>query len=266
MIHLLPGAGEMHPLAIAALAALLIAVRYSLFAGGALALIMALHKRLAHRRIQTRPFTSAQLRREFGYSMLSACVFGLFATLALTVGRDLGVSKVYFAPDQHGWLWLALSLPAVILLHDAYFYWTHRFMHLPGVFERVHRVHHLSTNPSPLSVLAFHPIEALIEAGAVIVITALIPVHGGVLALWGLYMLLTNIMGHLGYELLPRSLARGALFRWLNTATSHNQHHRAFNANFGLYTLIWDRMMGTVHADYAALYRRTTTRKAGLET
>lgn len=260
MIRLLPAAETWPPLLIAAAAAVLIALRYSVMAGGALAIVTALSRRLAHRRIQSRPFTPAQLRREFGYSMSTACVFGLFAGLALTVGRDLGLSKVYFDPDEHGLWWLVLSLPAVVLLHDAYFYWTHRFMHLPGVFERVHRVHHLSTNPSPLSVLAFHPLEAVIAFGAVVVITALVPVHVGVLALWSLSTLLTNIMGHLGYELLPPGMARSRFFGWINTATSHNQHHRAFAANFGLYTLLWDRLMGTVHPGYVDLYHRTTDR------
>lgn len=69
-------------------------------------------------------------------------------------------------------------------------------------------------------------------------------------------------MGHLGYELLPRSLAGHRLFGWLNTATSHNQHHRAFRTNYGLYTLFWDRLMGTVNPRYAKLYERTTRTSA----
>lgn len=254
MAHLLHEIAEVQPWLLALLAAALIAVRYTLFAGTALALVTAFRRRLAPRRIQRAPFTAAQFRREFAYSMLSV---GIFASV-IAASRTLGLSKIYLDPAAHGWVWLALSLPIAVLIHDTYFYWTHRFMHLPGVFERVHKVHHLSTNPSPLSALAFHPLEAVIEAGAVVVVTALIPLHLGVVALWGVYTLATNVMGHLGYELLPAGLQRHPLFGWLNTATSHNQHHRTFTANFGLHTLIWDRLMGTLHPRYADVYARTT--------
>jgi sterol desaturase/sphingolipid hydroxylase (fatty acid hydroxylase superfamily) len=131
-------------------------------------------------------------------------------------------------------------------------------MHLPSVYQRVHKVHHLSTNPSPLAAMAFHPLEALIEAGVFIVLTMLLPIHVGVLTIWALYMFATNVMGHLGYELLPRGLATHPLFGYFNTATAHNQHHRTFRSNYGLYTTIWDRLMGTLHPGYFELYDRTT--------
>jgi sterol desaturase/sphingolipid hydroxylase (fatty acid hydroxylase superfamily) len=145
-----------------------------------------------------------------------------------------------------------------ILLHDFYFYWMHLFMHLPGVYERVHKVHHLSTNPSPLAAFAFHPLEAVIEALAIWVIALIIPIHPVALIAVGLYSIATNVMGPSGYELLPRGLAQHPVFGWLNTATSHNQHHRTFNYNFGLYTLLWDRLFGTLHPHYVGLYQRTT--------
>ena len=51
------------------------------------------------------------------------------------------------------------------LMHRRAFYWMHRFMHLPGIFKAVHKVHHLSHNPSPWAAFSFHPLEAIIEAG-----------------------------------------------------------------------------------------------------
>jgi sterol desaturase/sphingolipid hydroxylase (fatty acid hydroxylase superfamily) len=238
--------------------ALLIGVRYALFAGGALLLLTAFAGPLRSRRIQPQAFTRAQLLREAGYSALSILVFAAVfaATFALEARFDF--LQIYRDVGDHGWAWLVASVPIAILIHDLYFYWAHRFMHLPGVFERVHKVHHLSTNPSPLSAFAFHPVEAMIEASAIVVIAVLMPIHPLALIAVGLYSIVTNVMGHAGYELLPRGLADHRLLGWLNTATSHNQHHRTFGYNFGLYTLIWDRLFGTLHPQYRALYARVT--------
>lgn len=260
MIHLYPNLSLLPPALALVVIAAFIAARYVLFAGGALALIAAFARRFAHRRIQPIGFTRGQLARELGFSLLSAFVFAAFALVSATWAREAGLSKVYTDPAAHGWLWLVVSLPVVILIHDLYFYLTHRLIHLPGVFERVHRVHHLSTNPSPLAVLAFHPLEAIVQAGVIVVVTWLLPVHVAVLAAWSFATLAINVMGHLGYEVLPAGWSSSRWLSWINTATSHNQHHRTFRHNYGLYTLIWDRLFGTLHPAYARLYDQVTTR------
>lgn len=247
------------------LVAVLVALRYLLFAGGALAFVTLFAKPLAPRRIQPIPFTTGQLWREAGYSTLTMLIFGLFFAGVFIANRELGWFQIYRDIGQYGWLWFWLSAPAAVLLHDFYFYWAHRFMHLPGVFERVHKVHHLSTNPSPLAAFAFHPIEAVIEAFAVVVIVLLLPMHPIALLMFGFYSIATNVMGHLGYELLPRGLAGSRWLGWLNTATSHNQHHRSFTSNYGLYSLAWDRLFGTLHPRYAQLYATVTARAAPLD-
>lgn len=241
-----------------AMAAGLIGARYLVIAGGALALTRLFARRLAPRRIQPTPVTGAQLRREALYSCSTIVVFAAVFIAAFAFNHHLGGLQVYRDIDERGWLWWGLSVVIALVIHDFYFYWAHRFMHLPGVFERVHRVHHLSTNPSPLAAFAFHPLEALIEAFAIVVIAALIPIHISALIAVGFYSILTNVVGHLGYELFPASWARHPALRFLNTATSHNQHHATFRYNFGLYSLIWDRLFGTLHPKYADLFGRVT--------
>lgn len=238
--------------------ALMIGLRYAIFAGGALVLLTHFKKPLAGRRIQPTPFTRDQLLREAGYSALSILVFALVFVTVFALNTRFSFLQVYRDIDANGWIWLLASVPLAIMIHDFYFYWAHRFMHLPGIYTHVHRVHHLSTNPSPLAAFAFHPVEAVIEALAIIVIAIVIPIHPIALMAVGLYSIATNVMGHCGYELLPRGLATHPLLGWLNTATSHNQHHRTFAHNYGLYTLIWDRLFGTLHPQYLALYARTT--------
>jgi lathosterol oxidase len=59
-----------------------------------------------------------------------------------------------------------------------------------------------------------------------------------------LFQFVYNVYGHLGFEILPRPLRR-----WLNTSSAHNLHHKKFTGNYGLYTLFWDRLMGTLRSE-----------------
>lgn len=235
--------------------------RYLVFAGGALALLMVFRKPLAPLRIQPTPFTGVQLWREASYSALTMVIFGLVFSGVFQAHRVFGWFNIYHDIAQRGWVWFWLSIPAAVIIHDLYYYWAHRLMHVPWMFERVHKIHHHSTNPSPLAAFAFHPAEAVIEAFALVVIVVLLPMHPLALAVFGLYMILTNVMGHMGYELLPPGLAQHRWLSWINTATSHNQHHRSFYCNYGLYSLAWDRLFGTLHPRYEELYRTVTARR-----
>lgn len=247
------------PWLIAGIVALLLFIRYLIFAGGALWLIMANHKSLAGRRIQPAPFTATQFQREAGWSALSALVFGAVGLAAHLANREFGFMAFYNGIDTYGWVWFWLSIPAALLVHDFYFYWAHRLMHAPALFERVHRVHHLSTNPSPLSAFAFHPCEAVIEAVGLLVVLMIVPLHPLAFLSFSTFLIAFNVMGHLGYELFPRFMGETPVLRLLNTATSHNQHHRTFRYNYGLYTLIWDRLFGTLHPNYAAAFRKAAS-------
>lgn len=233
-------------------------LRYLIFAGGAFLLLRAVRRTAARRTISPLPVTAAQLRREALWSLSTATIFGVVFASIFWASREWNWFLIYHEVEAYGLVWFWLSLPVAILIHDVYFYWAHRFMHLPGVYERVHKVHHLSLNPTPLAAFAFHPLEALIEAFAAVVIVCLIPIHPIMLIALSIWMIAYNMMGHLGVELLPRGFARHPLTRWLNNATGHNQHHRRFSSNFGLYTLIWDRLFATLDPQYDRLWEQVT--------
>ncbi|MEZ6011577.1 MAG: sterol desaturase family protein [Hyphomonas sp.] len=251
----LPGAG---PILIGLAVAMIVLGRYILFAGGALAATFLFRRHLSSRRIQPVPFTSGQMRREFLYSLSSFVVFALVGLAVFRLNEAFGILALYKRPDQYGWLWFWLSIPVALFVHDFYFYWAHRFMHLPGVFEFVHKVHHLSTNPSPLAAFAFHPLEAVVEAMGFVLILVVVPMHPLAFLIVSTLMIVINVIGHLGYEIYPKGLLSLPGGKYANTATSHNQHHRTFNYNYGLYTLVWDRLFGTLHRRYDETYASVT--------
>ncbi|MEO1730190.1 MAG: sterol desaturase family protein [Pseudomonadota bacterium] len=255
-IYLSSGPGFPTLLFLAVLA--VIASRYFIFAGIAFAGLFVFRRRLASRRIQNKTVTRKQMWRELGWSIASIPVIALTAVLYLWAHSTWGILQFYSGLLDYGWLWLIVSMPIAVLIHDFYFYWMHRLVHVTGIFEVVHKVHHGATNPTPLSSFAFHPIEAVLEAFGILIVALIIPVHPVILLALALYLQATNAMLHLGYEIFPRHWVRHPVLRYLNTPTNHNQHHSTFRYNFGLYTLIWDRLFGTLHPEYEALYERVT--------
>lgn len=223
--------------------------RYAVLAGAAF-LIFYVWKRRAWlaRKIQQRFPSQRDYRREVGYSALTALIFGAMAWVWLgTPLREY--TRFYSDVDRYGWVWLAVSVPLALLIHDAFFYWLHRLMHHPAVYRRVHLVHHQSVNPSPWAAYAFHPLEAAAEAGIIPILLLLLPLHPVSFFAFVTLMLWFNVYGHLGYEIFPLKVYRHPLGRWLNSSVYHNQHHERFTGNYSLYFTIWDRLMGTLRAD-----------------
>ena len=214
-------------------------------------------KTLWFRKIQKRLPKLTDYGRDIAYSALSMVIFGLIATLALYVLDD--VNNVYRAPIA-GWgaVWFGVSMVWMLILHDTYFYWMHRFMHLKPVYRHVHLVHHRSTNPSPWTAYAFHPLEAVLEASIILVIAFTLPVHILAVILFFIFQIAYNVYGHLGFEIYPKGFHKTWFGRWVNTSVSHNQHHSRFSGNYGLYFLFWDRVMGTLRTDYDAVYEQAT--------
>jgi sterol desaturase/sphingolipid hydroxylase (fatty acid hydroxylase superfamily) len=64
------------------------------------------------------------------------------------------------------------------------------------------------------------------------------------------------VFGHCGYEIFPRWFLRTPLGWVLNSVTHHAQHHEKFQANYGLYFNVWDRLMGTNHRDYGRRFEQ----------
>ncbi|MGZ3687106.1 MAG: sterol desaturase family protein [Bdellovibrionota bacterium] len=219
--------------------------RYTVVAGGAyLALSLAPRAWVIARRIQSVDLKTEDVLRELKYSLLTILIYGaIFAGVFNSVVRPH--TQLYFDWRERGPLWLALSVLILILIHDTYFYWMHRFLHTTPLFRWTHRVHHLSTNPTPLASQAFHWLEALFEMLWIVPIFFLIPLTPNALITFSLFSLAYNVYGHLSVEIFQKRWGTTPLLNWLNTSTHHNGHHRFFNRNYGLYFLMWDRWMGT---------------------
>lgn len=219
-----------------------------------------LKKTLAHKFIQQKYPKRSRIWAEFGYSVSTAFIFGLTGLFIFLAIRG-GYTQYYEDISEYGWPYLIFSVFAAIVIHDAYFYWTHRWMHSPKIYKHVHLVHHKSTNPSPWAAYSFHPIEAFVQSGIGIVLVFLIPMHPYSYLAFLTYAIILNVFGHFSYELFPKGFTKNRFLFWHNTTTHHNMHHRYFNYNYSLYFNWWDRLFGTMHPKYDEQFEKTASRK-----
>jgi lathosterol oxidase len=233
-----------------------IALRYMIIAFlGYLIFYVIFRSRWRYSKIQTQFPGANDYWREIGYSLFTAIIFTAVGYLTFrTPFRPY--TWIYDSIGDYGTGYFLFSIVVLLLAHDTYFYWTHRLMHHPRVFRYVHLVHHKSTNPSPWAAMAFHPLEAVVEALFITLAALSFPVHPLAIFIFLLIMMVYNVYGHLGYELYPKGFSRSRIGRWINTSINHNQHHEHFQGNYGLYFLWWDRWMGTLREDYDEAFDR----------
>jgi len=220
-------------------------------AAGAMALVLKAFWNfgLSRRKIQARWATRSDVTREIFTSLRTGVLFSLTG-VGITYGAIHGVFTVYTDFDRRGAVYLVLSLVGIILAHDTYFYWAHRMMHHPGLYPYFHRTHHRSVTPTPFAAYAFDIPEALVMAAFTPLWLLVAPMHALGLFLFMAFMIVRNVMGHAGVELMPRRLADSRWIGWINATTHHDLHHQSFRYNYGLYFTWWDRLMGTEHPDY----------------
>lgn len=224
-------------------------LRYFIAGGLAFLVYYVLFKKqFSYKKIQLKFPSMNDYRREIGYSMITILIFTVVAvSLFATPLRHY--TQLYYDLSAHSWGYWFLSIFLMIILHDTYFYWMHRAIHHPKIYKMVHLVHHKSTNPSPWASYSFHPIEGVLEAAVIYPIAFLIPYHPTALMTFLVFMIVYNVYGHLGFEILPKKWHNSLIGRWINTSVAHNVHHKYFKGNYGLYFLFWDRLMGTYNEE-----------------
>lgn len=236
-------------------------LRYALGAGLLWLLCYVLFReRWLYRKIIPHFPASTEVRREIRLSLLSLLIFAVSGALTVQLAK-LGWTQLYWRIDEYGWPWFWISIGLTILLHDTWFYWTHRLMHHRRLFRWFHRAHHLSHNPSPWAAYAFDPLEAAVQSAIFPLAACIMPLHPFAFAIFMGWQITYNVLGHAGYEFHPRWLMNSWLGRVLNTPTNHIMHHETLRGNFGLYFNVWDRLMRTNHRGYEARFVEVTSRE-----
>ncbi len=186
-----------------------------------------------------------QIRREIGWSLASAAIYGIPAGIVAWGWQEQGWTRIYTDLGSYPLWYLPVSLLLYLFAHDSWFYWTHRWMHRPRPFRIAHAVHHASRPPTAWAAMSFHPLEALTGAVVIPALVFLIPVHIAVLGVVLAIMTVMGITNHMGWEMFPQVIVHSRLGHWLISASHHQRHHESYLCNYGLYFRIWDHVCGT---------------------
>ncbi|GMH38599.1 hypothetical protein BSKO_06483 [Bryopsis sp. KO-2023] len=161
-------------------------------------------------------------------------------------------------------LYLCLTIALLDILHDAWFYWTHRLMHWGPLYKHIHHIHHRTRAPTAFTGYSFHVIEALIVFSNEVLVCFLFPIHMGLHRIYHIATTIIHEGGHAGYEIAPFVptlfnmlflVFRGGQKippKALNTVQHHDMHHCFPKNHFSLYFTHWDRWLGTLHPTYDA--------------
>jgi sterol desaturase/sphingolipid hydroxylase (fatty acid hydroxylase superfamily) len=212
------------------------------------------------RKIIAKSPTRSDVLWELRHSASTLLVFAVIGTVTV-VAAHAGLTRIYDRIADFGWCWFWASLAAAIVMHDTYFYWTHRLMHVPWLFRHVHRTHHHSRNPTPWAAYSFSPIEAVIESLIFPLVVLILPMHPAAVMLFLGWQILFNVIGHAGFEYHPQRFLGSPMRFLVNTPTNHIMHHQVPVGNYGLYFNVWDRIMATNSVHYEERFRAVTGRR-----
>jgi sterol desaturase/sphingolipid hydroxylase (fatty acid hydroxylase superfamily) len=138
-------------------------------------------------------------------------------------------------------VYCGLLFMLIPVFHDLHFYLTHRLIHWPPIYRRVHYLHHKNVNPGPWSGLAMHPVEHVVFFSGVLLLWILpaSPLHV-IYYLQGIA--LGAVQGHSGFQkavIGGKEIKHGDYFHYL--------HHKFFQCNYGGGFLPLDEWRGTCH-------------------
>lgn len=226
-------------------------LRYALLAS-VFYYVFNIKNQFPNRRLSQRPINRHQIKLEIGYSLVSSFIFALFGTALYwkVQSGDIRYSTGFGPMDL---IWIVAGLILIMMIHETYYYWLHRWMHLPHIYKYVHKAHHESLTTTAWTSFSFHPIESFLQGLPLFILFYLIPFHAVSLILSLIIMAITSVINHLNTEVYNHRMGNHWLGKWWIGATHHHLHHSQFRFNYGLYFTFWDHWMKTESPDFEKL-------------
>ena len=236
--------------------------RYAVLAVGVwLLLWVGLAGVLRHRKVRKEWPPREQLIIEFLHSLRSIAIFSVLSVSTYFMWRAGFLPWAEVNAQMTGPFWFWGSVALMLLAHDAYFYWVHRWIHEPKRFRLYHRRHHRSMNPSPFTAYSFDLREAGLMVLFVILWEIAVPNPSGATGMFVIISLIKNTLAHSGFELMPATKDKRPLLDWFTTTVHHDLHHARAGYNFGLYFTWWDKWMGTEDPTYYDVFKRVVEQR-----
>ena len=163
------------------------------------------------------------------------------------------ISIVDFGDNPVGFIALFFLVP---FIHEIGFYFAHRLLHWPPLYQIAHKLHHRNINPGPWSGLSMHPIEHVIYFST-ISLFFIIPSHPIHMINLASRLGVAPSHGHTGFD----RIVVGEDTSVENPYYAHYLHHRYFEVNYSDGMVPLDKWFGSFHdgspeADAAMKARR----------
>ena len=175
-------------------------------------------ERFEGRKIHKKKYKKGQLKKEIRWSMITSLLFTVAGTITVVLWQK-GFTKVYTNVHLYDLWYLPVSLIIFMFVHETYYYWLHRWMHLPAVFKIVQAI--------------FLPVMLMV-----------LPMHYFVIIIVLVIMTFSSVINHLDIDIYPKN-PNHFLTKWVIGAEHHSSHHQFFKYNYGLYFTFWDKIVGT---------------------
>lgn len=224
------------------LAALVFLAKNALVLALALALGEALVRRFAGRRITPEP--PPLVRHEVLLAVACVVLNSAVTFAGLLLWR---AGWIRFREDTG--LGVLVDFAVLVLVMDAAMYVLHRVAHAPFLYTRLHAPHHRYEHARPLTLFVLHPAEVLGFGSLWLAVCVAYEASWLGMMLYLVFNTLWGLLGHLGVEPFPKDWGRWPVLGRIATTTFHARHHLTPGYNFGFYTLLWDRLFGTLAPD-----------------
>ena len=187
--------------------------------------------------------STKQIGQEIRRSLVSIFVFAL---LAIPVQIAYSQQLIHINWAVH-WPTLIPEITVLFIWNEFHFYVSHRLLHLPWLFKRVHYQHHRSLVPTSYSTYSFHWFEASLLGTVIYLPLLLYPFQYLALLSLPLFSILLNTLGHWDFDLAPQKPAS----HWLKFSFRHSQHHQKVRGNYGFFLPHFDQLFHTkVHHEH----------------
>ncbi|MDC0713844.1 sterol desaturase family protein [Stigmatella sp. ncwal1] len=152
-----------------------------------------------------------------------------------------------------------VDLAVLVGIMDLGMYALHRVAHSRWLYGWLHAAHHRYEFARPLTLFVLNPLEVL--GFGMLWLTVCVAYEASWIAmmLYLVFNTLWGVLGHLGVEPFPDGWVRWPVTRAVATTTFHARHHLDLAHHYGFYTLVWDRLFGTLAPDYEASFARSPT-------
>ena len=134
---------------------------------------------------------------------------------------------------------------ATVFLNDFFYYFLHRFLHVPAIYPYIHKHHHRQALPVRGYVDAAneHPLEQvggqLCVYGAIKVLIPLVGFHALTMFVFFAVFAVLAYLNHTAYDV------KLGLMGINYTVRAHETHHRMLRGNYSQNTMFWDKLFGT---------------------